>query len=102
MGMAYCHSKGVLHRDLKASNILINSSGDLKLADFGLARPFNSDDRHKMTVKVITLWYRWGAKFITSRVHFAHSSLCFRRFAPMMLTVYREKKKRKLKQNNVG
>lgn len=40
-GLYFCHSNGVLHRDLKASNILIDSNGVLKLADFGLARPFN-------------------------------------------------------------
>ncbi len=57
-GLAYCHSNGVLHRDLKASNILIDSKGTVKLADFGLARPYNQDAEGGLTNRVITLWYR--------------------------------------------
>ena len=38
LGVAACHSHGVLHRDVKPGNILIGSDGTLKLADFGLAR----------------------------------------------------------------
>lgn len=39
-GIKYCHSRRVLHRDLKPQNLLINKEGNLKLADFGLARAF--------------------------------------------------------------
>lgn len=34
-GLAYCHKRKVLHRDLKPQNLLINDRGELKLADFG-------------------------------------------------------------------
>lgn len=39
-GIKYCHSHRVLHRDLKPQNLLIDRDGNLKLADFGLARAF--------------------------------------------------------------
>lgn len=38
MGVHYCHSKKVLHRDLKPQNLLISHDNILKIADFGLAR----------------------------------------------------------------
>jgi serine/threonine protein kinase len=37
-GLAYCHHRKILHRDLKPQNLLINERGELKLADFGEAR----------------------------------------------------------------
>ena len=37
-GLAYCHDRNFLHRDIKCSNILMNNRGQVKLADFGLAR----------------------------------------------------------------
>jgi serine/threonine protein kinase len=39
-GIRYCHSHRILHRDLKPQNLLIDKEGNLKLADFGLARAF--------------------------------------------------------------
>ena len=40
MGLVYCHSHRILHRDLKPQNLLIDQRDNLKLADFGLARAF--------------------------------------------------------------
>ena len=56
-GCHYMHVNKVIHRDLKASNLLINSKGQLKIADWGLARSWNSEMK-RLTNCVITLWYR--------------------------------------------
>lgn len=56
-GLHYCHANNVLHRDIKGSNLLINNKGELKLADFGLARPY-TEQQSNYTNRVITLWYR--------------------------------------------
>lgn len=56
-GLAFCHKKWVLHRDMKPNNLLIGDKGQLKLADFGLARIFGSPDR-KFTHQVFARWYR--------------------------------------------
>eukprot|EP00158_Paraphelidium_tribonemae_P002723 Partr_v1_DN25619_c0_g1_i1_m4894 putative Cyclin-Dependent Kinase len=56
-GLSYLHSRGILHRDIKGSNILVDREGHLRLADFGLARLYS----HKLedcTNRVITMWYR--------------------------------------------
>ncbi|KAE9600238.1 putative protein-serine/threonine kinase CMGC-CDK-CDK7 family [Lupinus albus] len=56
-GLMFCHKKWVLHRDMKPNNLLIGSNGQLKLADFGLARIFGSPGR-RFTHQVFALWYR--------------------------------------------
>jgi len=57
-GVAFCHEHRVLHRDLKPQNLLINRKGELKLADFGLARAFGIPVRNNYSHEVVTLWYR--------------------------------------------
>ena len=68
-GLSYCHSRNILHRDLKPQNLLINRTGELKLADFGLARAFGIPVRC-YSAEVVTLWYRppdvlFGAKVLS-------------------------------------
>lgn len=67
-GIAYCHSRRVLHRDLKPQNLLIDRYGALKLADFGLARAFSIPIR-AYTHEVVTLWYRAPEILLGSRTY---------------------------------
>ncbi|XP_041329534.1 cyclin-dependent kinase 15 [Pyrgilauda ruficollis] len=56
-GLAYIHQQHILHRDLKPQNLLISCLGELKLADFGLARA-QSIPRQTYSSEVVTFWYR--------------------------------------------
>merc|ERR1719270_416511 len=56
-GLSFCHARRILHRDVKPQNLLISAVGELKLADFGLARA-KSVPSHTYSHEVVTLWYR--------------------------------------------
>lgn len=57
-GLQHCHERGILHRDIKGSNLLIDKNGVLKIADFGLANFYNPNKKCSLTSRVVTLWYR--------------------------------------------
>ncbi|KAG6966340.1 hypothetical protein JG688_00006810 [Phytophthora aleatoria] len=59
-GIAFMHRNKIIHRDIKASNLLLNNQGMLKVGDFGLSRFWNEVNAKagRYTNKVVTLWYR--------------------------------------------
>ena len=66
--LSYIHSHHIIHRDIKPSNILLTSDGQLKLADFGLARVISANTIPKsLSHQVATRWYRPPELLFASR-----------------------------------
>lgn len=51
-GLSYAHRQGVVHRDIKPENLLLDRSGNVKIADFGLARIVRGDTRESLRLTV--------------------------------------------------
>ncbi|KAI1082382.1 cmgc/cdk/pitslre protein kinase [Whalleya microplaca] len=69
-GVAYLHEHWVLHRDLKTSNLLLNNRGQLKIADFGMARYVGDPAPPRgLTQLVVTLWYRAPELLLGTRTY---------------------------------
>lgn len=72
--VAHLHDNWILHRDLKASNLLLSNKGILKVGDFGLAREYGSPLKNYTPI-VVTLWYRAPELLLGTKEYSTHIDL---------------------------
>lgn len=65
-GLTYLHGKNQIHRDIKPANILLNSRGEVKLSDFGIARELLEEEDFSSTV-IGTLSYKSPERMISRK-----------------------------------
>ena len=68
-GLTYLHTKNHIHRDIKPANILLNSKGEVKLSDFGIARELLEQEIFSSTV-IGTLSYKSPERIISRKYGF--------------------------------
>ncbi|KAG4919214.1 hypothetical protein JHK85_057495 [Glycine max] len=76
-GLQHCHDRGILHRDIKGSNLLIDKNRMLKIADFGLANFYGPERHQPLTSRVVTLWYRAPELLLGDTESANHEIPCF-------------------------